>query len=270
MRDDTPSGLNIRRIVATIHASSSVPRPLRQLLPERVRRHLRALRRLRYRTPVSWVSFISLRQVTPKSREFAWDRGLPIDRYYIENFLARQAEDIRGRVLEIGDNSYTREYGGSRVTTSDVLHITEGNPQATIVADLADAAHVPSDAFDCIILTQTLHLIYEVRSAIRTLHRILKPGGILLATFPGISQISEDEWGDHWYWAFTVASARRLFEEAFPADNLRIEAHGNVLAAISFLHGLAAEELSQKELNYRDPSYQLLITLRAVKPERAT
>jgi len=38
------------------------------------------------------------------------------------------------------------------------------------------------------VFTQTLHLIYDVRSAIRTLHRVLKPGGVLLATFPGISQ----------------------------------------------------------------------------------
>jgi len=170
-------------------------------------------------------------------------------------------------VLEIGDDSYTRRFGGSRVKFGDVLHVTEDNPRATIVADLTRANHLPSDAFDCIIFTQTLHLIYDVRSAIRTLHRILKPGGVLLATFPGISQISQDEWGGHWNWALTTISAQRLFEEAFPAANVEIEAHGNVLAATSFLHGLAAEELSQKELNYHDPSYEVLIALRAVKPE---
>jgi SAM-dependent methyltransferase len=116
-------------------------------------------------------------------------------------------------------------------------------------------------------LTQTLHLLYEVRSAIRTIHRILKPGGVLLATFPGISQISRDEWRKSWYWAFTSLSARRLFEEAFPAENIEVEAHGNVLAAISFLHGLAAEELRRRELDTRDPAYEVLITLRAVKPQ---
>jgi len=205
--------------------------------------------------------------MAPISRELGFDRGQPIDRYYIENFLARHAEDIGGRVLEIGDDSYTRQYGGSRVKHSDVLHVTEGNPQATIIADLTRADHVPSDAFDCIIFTQTLHLIYDVRPAIRTLHRILKPDGVLLATFPGISQIAPGyEWGD-WYWAFTTQSARRLFEETFLAPNVEVEAHGNVLAAISFLHGLAVEELSQKELDRHRPSYEVLITLRAVKHE---
>jgi SAM-dependent methyltransferase len=211
------------------------------------------------------VSFGSLRRTTPISRQFGFDRGQPIDRYYIEKFLAYHANDIRGRVLEIGDASYTRRFGGNRVTLGDVLHVTQGNPQATIVADLTRADHIPSDAFDCIVLTQTLHHIYDVRSAIRTIQRILKPGGVLLATFPGISQIATDEWGSSWYWAFTSQSARRLSEEVFPAENVKVEAHGNVLTAISFLHGLAVEELHQEELDSREPGYEVLITLRAVK-----
>jgi len=217
--------------------------------------------------PVGQVSFGSFGRVTPISRKFGFDRGQPVDRYYIENFLTHQADDIRGRVLEIGDDTYTRQHGGERVEHADVLHVTEGNPQATFVADLTSAEHVPSDAFDCIIFTQTLHLIYDVRSAIRTLYRILKPGGVLLATFPGISQIAQDQWGEHWYWAFTTQSARRLFEETFPAPNVEIEAHGNVLAAVSFLHGLAVEELNKKELDRHESAYEILITLRAVKPE---
>jgi SAM-dependent methyltransferase len=238
-----------------------------RILPRPARRWLRTLWRLQYHPLASQSSFDRVRQTTPISREFGLDRGQPIDRYYIENFLTRHSEDIRGRVVEIADNSYTHKYGGGRVTTSDVLDIAEHNPQATIVADLTRADHVPSNTFDCIICTQTLQLIYDVRSAIRTLHRILKPGGVLLVTVPGISQIGPDEDSEHWCWAFTTSSARQLFEESFPVADLKVEAHGNVLAAISFLHGLAVEELRQEELDYQDPYYQLLITIRAVKPE---
>lgn len=222
---------------------------------------------LRGRPPVGRVNFGSLRRLTPISLEFGYDRGLPIDRYYIESFLARQANDIRGRVLEIGDDCYTRQFGGDRVTTRNVLHIKEGNPLATFVGDLTNADHIPSDAFDCFILTQTLHLVYDFRSALKTIHRILKPGGVVLATFPGISQISIDEWADYWYWAFTTRSARQMFEEFFPSTNVKVEAHGNVLAAIAFLQGLCVDELSQKELDHRDRPYELLITVRAIKPE---
>jgi hypothetical protein len=45
--------------------------------------------------------------------------------------------------------------------------------------------------------------------------------------------------------------------------------HGNVLAAISFLHGLAAEELRPEELDHRDTDYELLITVRARKSKAA-
>ncbi|HMN28115.1 MAG TPA: methyltransferase domain-containing protein [Caldilineaceae bacterium] len=211
----------------------------------------------------------SLRRVTPISHEFGFNRGTPIDRYYVEEFLTRRATDIRGRVLEIGDASYTHRFGGAQVTRADVLHVSAGNPGATFVGDLTNAPQLPSDAFDCFVLTQTLHLIYDVRAALRTIQRILKPGGVLLATFPGISQVSSDEWAETWRWSFSAAAARRLFAEFFPTTALTYESFGNALSATAFLHGLAVAELSQRELDYRDPRYDLLIAVRAVKPAQA-
>lgn len=221
----------------------------------------------RVATPaVGAVRFGDLRRLAPISTQFGYDRGRPIDRYYIEGFLARHAGDVRGRVLEVGDDTYTRRFGGDRVAVRDVLHVAEGHPGATFTGDLATADHIPSDTFDCIILTQTLHLIYDVRAALRTLHRILKPGGVLLATVPGITQIDYGEWGDTWFWSFTQRAIRQLAAEIFPDDRIDVACHGNVLAATAFLQGLAVEELRRDELDHLDPHYQLLITLRAVKP----
>ena len=217
--------------------------------------------------PASRISLGDLRRVTPVSRFFGFDRGRPIDRYYIERFLLAHSEDIRGRVLEFSDGYYTREFGGDRVTRGDVLHSKPGNPDATIVADLSDAGHISDDTFDCIICTQTLMYIYQIGAAIRTLHRILRPKGVLLATFPGISQISREDmekWGE--YWRLTTLSAERLFGEVFPAKNMTIKAYGNVLAAVAFLHGIAVEELEAQELDYSDPDYEVSISVRAVKP----
>lgn len=240
----------------------------RKTLPFGVRHSLRLYQyyRNKKQPPVGRVRYGSLRRTTPISRLFGFERGLSIDRYYIEQFVSTYASDVQGRVLEIADNGYTQKFGGSRVTQSDVLYVTEGNPQATIVADLTNAPHIPSDCFDCIIFTQTLLVIYEVRAAIRTLYRILKPGGVLLATFPGISQISRydmDRWGD--YWRFTSLSARRLFEETFPKEKVTVKAYGNVLSAVAFLHGLAVEDLKSQELDYRDQDYEVTITVRAIK-----
>ena len=213
------------------------------------------------------VRFGSFRRLTPVSRQFGWDRGgLPVDRYYIEAFLERHAADIAGRVLEARDDAYTRKYGGARVTCADVLHPTADNPKATIVTDLTCADDIPGNAFDCILLTQVLPFIPDVQAAVRTIHRILRPGGVALVTLPGISQIIRydmDRWGD--YWRFTSLSARRLFEAAFPAGDVQVEAHGNVLVATAFLQGLSTRDLRGPELEHRDPDYEVLITVRAVK-----
>ena len=50
-------------------------------------------------------------------------------------------------------------------------------------------------------------------------------------------------------------------------DSVLVQGHGNVLVAIAFLHGLLIQELRQEELDYHDPDYELLITVRAQKPQ---
>ena len=166
------------------------------------------------------VDFGSLRRLTPISTNFGYDRGNPIDRYYIEGFLERNRADVRGRVLEIQENDYTMRFGADRVSASKVLSLTSGNPRATIVGDLAGGAELESNSFDSAIVTQTLHLIYDFRAALVTLHRILKPGGVLLLTVPGISQL---EWGEAWHWSFTVLSAQRALGEIFGFERVVVE-----------------------------------------------
>lgn len=220
-------------------------------------------------TPVGTVDMGIYGRLAPVSRCWGADRGLPINRYFIEQFLARNARDIHGQVLEIGEPLYTRKYGGPRVAKSDVLHVREGAPGATIIADLTKADHIASNTFDCLIITQTLHLIYDVPAALRTIHRILRPGGVALVTVPGLDPIHDKEWAHSWHWTFTNVSARRLFEEVFPAGSVQVEAWGNVAAAVAFLEGLATEEMTREQLDFTDPAYQVLVAVRAVKPAAA-
>jgi SAM-dependent methyltransferase len=249
------------------HPIQSLVEPFKHFLKTTLPGRIRNLNLILFtRPPVGWINFGTLRRLTPISRDFGYDRGLPIDRYYIHQFLAAHQNEIQGRVMEIGERTYTRQFGGDRVTHSDVLHVIEGNPEATFIGDLTTADHIPSNMFDCIILTQTLHLIYDMKAAVATLYRTLKPGGVLLITVPGISQVVKCDWGDDWCWALTTQSARLLLEEYFPKSDVQVEAYGNVLTAAAFLYGAATEDLSTHELDYRDPEYQCLITLRAVKP----
>ncbi len=207
-----------------------------------------------------------LRRVTPIDSSFGLNRGKPVDRHYIEDFLRKNSADIRGHVLEVAEDDYTLRFGGTRVTKSDILHVDGSNARATVVADLADADSLPSDTFDCFVCTQTLTYIYEVQRALATIHRILRPGGVLLTTVPGISQMSpydRDRWGE--YWRFTAQSLGRLLGESFGNENVVVEAYGNVLASTAFLQGLCVEDLRRDELDHRDQRYQMLVAGRAVK-----
>jgi GT2 family glycosyltransferase/SAM-dependent methyltransferase len=214
---------------------------------------------------VGSIDFGHLGTTRPISLDFGWDRGRPIDRYYVENFLARQASDIAGRVLEVGDDAYSRTYGGAKISRQDVLHVESGNPKATLIGDLTDPGVLPPEAFDCIVLTQTLHFIFDLPEAVTRLHAALKPGGVLLLTTPGISQIDRGQWRDRWYWSLTALSLRRLFEASFSAESLSIEAHGNVFAAIAYLTGAVCEDVDRAKLDVQDAAYPVIITMRAQK-----
>ncbi|MFD2247981.1 glycosyltransferase [Pontibacter ruber] len=206
-----------------------------------------------------------LYKTTPLSTDFGYDRGGPIDRYYIEQFLGKEAASIQGRVLEIGDNEYTLQFGGTKVMQSDILHVNESNPMATLIGDLSNAPQIPDDLFDCIILTQTLQMIYDFKGALGTCYRILKPGGTLLLTVPGITPIDHGEWKETWYWSFTDKAMRKLFEETFDAGATDIRTYGNVFAASAFLYGVGLPEVPQKKLDIQDPHYQVIVAVKAVK-----
>ena len=209
-----------------------------------------------------------LRRVSPVSPVWGLDRGKPLDRVYIERFLEQHKGDIRGAVLEVKDAGYTRAFGDDRVTSHDVVDIDARNPHATIVADLARADGVPAESFDCFIMTQTLHIIYDIPAVLSQAYRLLKPGGVLLCTLPSVSRISyEDgglEGGD--FWRFTEAAARAAFMEHFPPEAVEVTSHGNLKMCAAFLHGLSDADLPAGTLDEADPWHPLVCCVRAVKP----
>ena len=203
---------------------------------------------------------------TPISNDFGLSRGTPIDRYYIESFLQENNTDIRGVVLEIAENAYTKQFNHG-VTSFEVLHVDESNRKATIIGDLTQPESLPEKMVDCFICTQTLNFVFDIRRAIGGCFRLLKDGGVFLGTVSGISQISRydmNRWGD--YWRFTDLSLKRLFAEYFREANIVVQTFGNVFAAKALLEGIAIEDIEDKSLlNVNDPDYQVTLGIRAVR-----
>ena len=205
-------------------------------------------------------------RTTPISNIFGLDRGRPIDRYYIEQFLEKNNQDISGDILEISESKYSKQFG-TNVSSYGILSYDNSNKNVTIVGDLTKPEALPEKKIDCFICTQTLNFIYDVTKAIEGCHKLLKPNGCLLCTVSGISQISRydmDRWGD--YWRFTDLSIRKLTEAVFGKDNVEITIYGNVLAATAFLQGLSVDDLPDSTLlNDIDPDYQVTLGIRAIK-----
>jgi SAM-dependent methyltransferase len=241
---------------SSLRAKTSSP------LLSRIKRRVRSLIKRDSWIPINSVRWGDFRNPRPVCQNFGFSRGKPIDRYYIECFLAEHADDVSGRVLEIKDDSYTRRFGGSRVNESDVLDYDAANKAATIHADLNDPKALESGVYDCAIVTQTLQYLIEPGKVVRHLHDSLKPGGVLLLTVPAITAMRGR---DPWYWNYTALGVETLLGNVFKSSNVSVQSFGNLVSSIALLEGIAAGELKEDELDFRDPAYQALIVARAVR-----
>jgi Methyltransferase domain len=113
-----------------------------------------------------------------------------VDRRYIEAFLDARRDAIHGRVLEVQNNTYTTRFGADRVAESVVVDIDASNPSATLIADLQQVGSLSPESYDCIILTQTLHLLRRPDHCIDNCFGALRRRGVLLATAPSLSRVS--------------------------------------------------------------------------------
>lgn len=235
--------------------------PLLRRLPRPLKQALKAVRR-----PFGMIAMNvgRIRSSRPLSDVWGEDRGTPIDRHYIEGFLAKHAGDVHGHVLEVQEDDYSRRFGGGRVTRQDVLSLDSSNPRATIIGDLADPKTLPAGQFDCIILTQTLHLVFDMAAALANVHRALRPGGSALITVPGITPLDRYDFLDSWYWSLTEPALRRLLSGPFRPENVSVQTYGNLYAATAFLHAAAVEEVSKRKLDRFDRVYPVTIAARAI------
>jgi SAM-dependent methyltransferase len=211
------------------------------------------------------IGHMPFRRLEPISRRYGVDRGHAIDRFYIERFLNINSHRIRGVCLEVRDDTYTRRFGGDRVTRCDVLDVNPSNPQATICGDLRRLTNVGEETYDCIILTQVLQYIDDLRAAIGEVHRILKPGGCVLITAPSVAQL--DHSGNNDFWRFNTNSMRYILTDQFEMAQTEIQSWGSVLTSVACWIGLAREDLKVKHLEHSDPHYPCLVSAVATKAQ---
>jgi SAM-dependent methyltransferase len=227
----------------------------------------RACRRL---DPVGWrlrrnlaVNSYAGLPLEPLSDRYGADRGTPLDRRYIESFLAERRGSIGGSVLEVQDDAYTTQFGAERVSESAVVDIDPANRRATLIADLEQPDPLLPESYDCIILTQTLHLLRRPGQCVDNCYRALRPAGVLLVTVPSVSRVSPT-YPDADYWRFTPAGIAELFARHWRSD-FTVHAKGNLRSCIGFLLGEVVEELADTVLDTNDSRFPLTVAVEAHK-----
>ena len=212
----------------------------------------------------TWINHIMNMPLVPVSRNFGFDRGAAIDRYYIEKFIEAHKDCIHGDVMEIGDLRYTKKYA-TNIKNSYTLHV-KGWGENAIKGDFVTGEGIRENMVDCLIFTQTLQHIYDIPSTIKNIYKILKPGGRILMTNGVIAQLSlydYHNWGE--YWRFTDQSMRKILCEVFDEDKVTVSSYGNVKTAVAFLLGLCVEDLSETDFEFKDEQYPMVVTAVAEK-----
>jgi SAM-dependent methyltransferase len=247
--------------VRLVDRSLLTVRPWSKLPPRWKRRAIRAKHWAKRNRPGNRVRWGSFRRTTPVSRSFGLDRGLPVDRVYLADFIGRHRADLRGSVMEVSRRTYVDQFGTpDRVT---IVDIDRTNTQATLHCDLSEEGSLPAGEFDCIVLTSTLQFLGDFDAALRNLWGALAPGGVLLITVPAVSR-AQPVGTDHW--RFTPVGLERALRDRLPTGaEITVEWYGNVFAAVATLHGLSVEETGRAALLERDPEYPVIVCARVVR-----
>lgn len=202
----------------------------------------------------------------PISRVFGFDRGTPIDRYYMATFLKNNGHLIKGKCGEFGDTHYITKLGKNE-TEIVCFNGAEGESH-NVHLDLTNCDIDPAleGSFDTVICTNVLNFIFDIHTASRNLMRLLRPGGHAIVTTAGVSAVSRydySKWGD--YWRLSDTALYKLFDE----EKIIVkESFGNFYSCAHFLNGSAVEELDTDLLLVKDENYFILCCLVVEKNDR--
>jgi SAM-dependent methyltransferase len=235
-------------------------------IPANLRRGVRRWRS-RVRRALNRPRWGNLRRLEPFSASFGFDRGTPIDRYYMAQFFLTHSEAFRGIAGEVVSSSYLEAFGGGRIEKVSIIDNDPTNKQATMIADLSVEGSLPAAHFDVLVVTQLLQYVERPEQVIGICMGALRPGGTLLLAVPALTAHDRHERQDRDYWRFWPAGLVHTIQRAAPEARRVVTDYGNLVAAVAFLQGLSAEELERAELDHHDPHYPVVICARLDKPE---
>jgi SAM-dependent methyltransferase len=195
---------------------------------------------------------VIIKDVHPIDDMYGMRLGVPIARYYINQYFEKIANKIHGHVLEFGAPTYS----AALKCSYDTITIDESDTAATLHMDICDESVVSlkRHCYDFIICTAVLQLVPDPQRAIDNMHELLKPGGALVLAEKCVSMV------DPWFpsvdrWRFTPAGLRALLGHFAEVD---VSAFGNLYTMCAYLAGMPAGGIHRDKLEYHDPAYPIV------------
>ncbi|MFE0258268.1 class I SAM-dependent methyltransferase [Streptomyces sp. NPDC059010] len=209
--------------------------------------------------PIGGIDWGQLRRLIPICPAFGMSRGTPIDRHYLNQFIAEIHDFVQGDVVEIGGlDSNGGAYGFTRASKYRGLDIREA-PGVSLVGDAADPGIIPADSLDTIIAFNVLEHTARPWQVVDNMRQWLRPGGTACCMVPSAQRLHsapED------YWRPLPAALREMFSAW---SEQTVHQYGNPLSVIASLMGIAAEELDALELSSYHPDYPVATCIVARK-----
>ena len=209
----------------------------------------------------------TLRRLEPLSPRLGNDRGTPTNRYFYKKFLEEHRADIVGDVLEIKEDYYASELASGPIKLT-IADIKADNPLINLCADLAVPGSLPTEAYDCALITGVLQFVSDLDAAFQNLYASLRPGGVALIIVPTVARVDTEDF-EYDRWRLTPTGLATVADRACAGAQVTTKGYGNILAVVAFLYGIAAEELSREELDFDDPVYPLIACAVLRKPRSA-
>ena len=202
----------------------------------------------------------TLKSIKIYSEKFGFDRGTPIDRYYINTFLENlKLENSFNRSLEFGEIHYSDRFKvKEKYFLSHPAYETRAISSKQISFDLNSAHNYDGIKFDLILSTNVINFTKNPFVSIKHHMDMLNSGGTLVLTASAsmpISKFDAERWGD--YWRIAPDGLNQLLRTL----NCEYDIHsfGSFVTSIAFLCGLSAEEVDPLDLNENDDRYPIIV-----------
>ena len=205
------------------------------------------------------VRFGDFGRLWPFSQRFGFDRGAPVDRYYLQQFVRSIRPIVRGRCLEIGGSLKNNWFYRFDVDEFRTLELEQSKRADDLVGDAADPGVLDPASWDSILAFHVLEHCPNPFAVVSNMCAWLKAGGHACIVVPCAQRVHNHP-GD--YWRFMPDGLRVLFRDFSEVD---VSTYGNPLTVVSNYVGLSHTELVAEDMDAVHPDYPVLACVVARK-----